>query len=375
MARLTARVRSHTMSSATNASGRTTDTAAPSTQWWALASGLVDGEVTRRREQYGSNERDQEQHEPCWRAFLRQYRDLLQLVLLGASIVALLIGELSTAAVVFAITLFNAFLALSQESKAERQERVEQRDGEHDGGGRQLTDEQGHDRGAEQHELQQVPVLAQERAPARLVLLLVEFVGPVLLSAARHLAVDEAGRQCPPLRGWGSSVSCSARGVGGGGHGVRSDPGRQPGHLQSVITGRGVKVEMVSAKAASGCRARGYRTQAIDGNRRWNQPWMLNAPGPTVAMPRNATISMMWLLLTGLFGGHTSPARNRNAMRKAAPIAAIRVPMPSISATPPRSRAAMNATSATLIEVGADGAIHSNRKPVWLASVPNLRNP
>src|SRR5680860_78184 len=120
MARLTARVRSHTMSSATNASGRTTDTAAPSTQWWALASGLVDGEVTRRREQYGSNELDQEQHEPCWRAFLRQYRDLLQLVLLGASIVALLIGELSTAAVVFAITLFNAFLALSQESKAER---------------------------------------------------------------------------------------------------------------------------------------------------------------------------------------------------------------------------------------------------------------
>ncbi|MEO1057346.1 MAG: cation-transporting P-type ATPase [Actinomycetota bacterium] len=84
------------------------------------AAGLAAAEVTRRQSQYGLNELDQDDQESRLAAFIRQYRNLLQIVLLVASIVAFIIGEVSTGAVVFAITLFNAVLALNQESRAEK---------------------------------------------------------------------------------------------------------------------------------------------------------------------------------------------------------------------------------------------------------------
>ncbi len=47
--------------------------------------GLSDAEVTERRKRYGSNKLAEEAKEPGWKAFLRQYRDLMQLVLVGAA--------------------------------------------------------------------------------------------------------------------------------------------------------------------------------------------------------------------------------------------------------------------------------------------------
>ena len=52
-------------------------------------------------------------------AFLNQYRDPMQIVLLGAAIISLWINEWSTALLLIVLTLFNAFLALRQEGKAE----------------------------------------------------------------------------------------------------------------------------------------------------------------------------------------------------------------------------------------------------------------
>ena len=49
------------------------------------AVGLSDAEVTERRARYGSNKLAEEAKEPAWKAFLRQYRDLMQLVLVGAA--------------------------------------------------------------------------------------------------------------------------------------------------------------------------------------------------------------------------------------------------------------------------------------------------
>ena len=49
------------------------------------ARGLEAAEVERRREQVGPNKLAEAKKEPGWQAFLRQYRDLMQLVLVGAA--------------------------------------------------------------------------------------------------------------------------------------------------------------------------------------------------------------------------------------------------------------------------------------------------
>src|SRR3954468_10866838 len=82
-------------------------------------AGLDAAEIERRRAQYGSNKLAEAKTEPGWRAFLRQYRDLMQLVLLGAAIVSMVaLQEFSTGIVIIGLTVLNAVLGLNQEGKA-----------------------------------------------------------------------------------------------------------------------------------------------------------------------------------------------------------------------------------------------------------------
>jgi Ca2+-transporting ATPase len=82
-------------------------------------AGLDPAEVERRRTEYGPNKLAEAKTEPGWRAFLRQYRDLMQLVLLGAAIVSMVaLQEFSTGIVIIALTVLNAILGLNQEGKA-----------------------------------------------------------------------------------------------------------------------------------------------------------------------------------------------------------------------------------------------------------------
>ena len=82
-------------------------------------SGLDAAEVTRRREQFGQNRLDEPSKEPGWRVFLRRYRDLMQLVLLGAAVVSMVaLQEFSTGVVIIGLTVLNAVLGLNQEGKA-----------------------------------------------------------------------------------------------------------------------------------------------------------------------------------------------------------------------------------------------------------------
>jgi Ca2+-transporting ATPase len=83
------------------------------------AVGLTAAEVTRRRASYGANKLAEEAKEPGWRAFLRQYEDLMQIVLLAAALVSIIaLKDLGTGVVVIALTVFNAVLGLRQEGKA-----------------------------------------------------------------------------------------------------------------------------------------------------------------------------------------------------------------------------------------------------------------
>ena len=83
------------------------------------ATGLSAAEVAERRARYGANRLAEAAKEPAWRAFLRQYRDLMQLVLVGAAVVSIAaLQDVSTGLVVLALTVFNALMGLHQEGKA-----------------------------------------------------------------------------------------------------------------------------------------------------------------------------------------------------------------------------------------------------------------
>jgi Ca2+-transporting ATPase len=106
--------------------------AADASPWYALTTdeackrldvdprtGLEAHEVERRRAQFGPNKLDEAEKEPGWHAFLRQYRDLMQLVLVGAAVVSMVaLQEFSTGIVILAVTVLNAVLGLNQEGKA-----------------------------------------------------------------------------------------------------------------------------------------------------------------------------------------------------------------------------------------------------------------
>jgi P-type Ca2+ transporter type 2C len=84
------------------------------------AVGLSAAEVEKRRATYGRNKFAEPEEEPTWQRFLRQYRDPMQIVLLVAGIVSLFIpNQALTGVVLILLTLFNAFLGLNQEGKAE----------------------------------------------------------------------------------------------------------------------------------------------------------------------------------------------------------------------------------------------------------------
>ncbi len=82
--------------------------------------GLSAAEAQQRLQKYGPNQLAAKKKESGWQAFLRQYQDFMQLVLLGAAVLSLVFTrELGTTLVLVGLTVFNAFLGLRGESKAQ----------------------------------------------------------------------------------------------------------------------------------------------------------------------------------------------------------------------------------------------------------------
>ena len=82
-------------------------------------AGLDPAEVEKRRAEHGPNRLAEQAKEPGWHAFLRQYRDLMQLVLVGAAVVSVVaLQEFGTGLAILGITVVNAILGLNQEGKA-----------------------------------------------------------------------------------------------------------------------------------------------------------------------------------------------------------------------------------------------------------------
>ena len=81
--------------------------------------GLSTGEAEARARQFGPNKFTAAKAEPRWRAFLRQYADPMQIVLLAAAVGSFYpLKQLGTGLLLIFLTLFNAVLGLQQEGKA-----------------------------------------------------------------------------------------------------------------------------------------------------------------------------------------------------------------------------------------------------------------
>jgi P-type Ca2+ transporter type 2C len=81
--------------------------------------GLSLAEVAARGERFGPNKFTAGRTETRWRAFLRQYADPMQLVLLAVGIGSLYpLKQLGTGLLLILLTLFNAVMGLQQEGKA-----------------------------------------------------------------------------------------------------------------------------------------------------------------------------------------------------------------------------------------------------------------
>jgi Ca2+-transporting ATPase len=84
-----------------------------------IAVGLGAEQAQDRLREHGPNRMEAAAGEPRWRAFLRQYADVMQIVLLVAGIGSLYpVKQLGTGLLLIALTILNAVLGLRQEGKA-----------------------------------------------------------------------------------------------------------------------------------------------------------------------------------------------------------------------------------------------------------------
>ena len=82
--------------------------------------GLSSAEAASRASRFGPNTLAAGRAEPRWRAFIRQYSDPMQIVLLVAGLLSLYpLRQLGTGLLLILLTLANAVLGLQQEGEAE----------------------------------------------------------------------------------------------------------------------------------------------------------------------------------------------------------------------------------------------------------------
>ena len=82
--------------------------------------GLLEDEVRRRLQKYGSNVLKEKKKKTPFMMFLDQFRDFMILVLIAAAIVSGIIGELTDTIAIIVIVILNAVIGFVQEYRAEK---------------------------------------------------------------------------------------------------------------------------------------------------------------------------------------------------------------------------------------------------------------
>lgn len=105
---------------------------APQPEWHRLSAeevlsrldsgpgGLSDAEAARRLEKHGPNEIVEKKKTPAILQFLKQFTEVLIIILLVATAVSAALGEYLDASVIFAIVILNAVMGFMHERKAEK---------------------------------------------------------------------------------------------------------------------------------------------------------------------------------------------------------------------------------------------------------------
>lgn len=85
-----------------------------------LKQGLTTQESDKRLGQYGPNQLQELNRESWLHKYMRQFKDLMIILLLASAVISILLDDGRTAAVLIALVLFNTIIGFSQEFKAER---------------------------------------------------------------------------------------------------------------------------------------------------------------------------------------------------------------------------------------------------------------
>lgn len=82
--------------------------------------GLKAEEVAKRREQYGENSLEEEEKESILKVFLKQFQDALVMILIVASIISALSGNMESTIVILLVLIVNAIIGTVQHVKAQK---------------------------------------------------------------------------------------------------------------------------------------------------------------------------------------------------------------------------------------------------------------
>ena len=77
-------------------------------------SGLSQQQADVRCGQFGENVLQEDSGEKVWQVFLKQFQDLLVLILIAAAVISVLSGSGESAAVIFVVLIMNALLGTVQ---------------------------------------------------------------------------------------------------------------------------------------------------------------------------------------------------------------------------------------------------------------------
>lgn len=83
-------------------------------------NGLSDSQVTESREKHGENIISEEKPKSVFMVFLEQFADLLVIILIAASIISMITGEIESTIVILVVIVMNAILGTVQHVKAQK---------------------------------------------------------------------------------------------------------------------------------------------------------------------------------------------------------------------------------------------------------------
>ncbi|GAA3323355.1 hypothetical protein GCM10020331_046890 [Ectobacillus funiculus] len=85
-----------------------------------VKAGLTEPEVNSRLKQFGPNELQEAKRPSALAVFLAQFKDFMVLVLIGATVVSALLGEMVDAVAIVAIVIINGVLGFFSGTKKQR---------------------------------------------------------------------------------------------------------------------------------------------------------------------------------------------------------------------------------------------------------------